>query len=540
MGPTTLKEYWEGLPEQIRELLFLGSKGKNHLNTVIGFCGKALEVDQIQKDKISSLVLDIYLSLLEQYPWDREIVNLIKKNQTIFNQLIPYAQDCLRVFEEKNSQGLDNVNYQNPKELLHHIDPEHVDLSFFEMLERSLRFTSLDLDLIDMLTSKKFPHPYEGLKFRSMVDFMRDRIDGNHLISFFNLELHFTEADYFERLGNIFYILGDRDQTVYNWKKSLELRPWNSNLILQLYDIVKGIDREILKIQGKIAICFYTYNKAEKLGMSLDSLFASEIMDSKIFILLNGCKDNSGEIVKTFQAKYGIDRLKVIALPVNVGAPAARNWLMTVPEVADSDYVVYLDDDIILPKDWLLRLGGAIKNYPEAAVYGCMILDPLSDVSAQGVDWQFYVGSDGNLQGFGISSSHFSLPSSVFTYMRPAGHVTGCCHLFKKFSLKEIGDFDLRFSPSQVDDVDHDIRAWMLNRPVVYNGHLKIKHLNEPSLNPAAIRLANINFYKLSYKYTSDEWRRIYQNYIKTIGNDMFKKICFLSDELKIRVSSAF
>ena len=39
---------------------------------------------------------------------------------------------------------------------------------------------------------------------------------------------------------------------------------------------------------------------------------------------------------------------------------------------------------------------------------------------------------------------------------RPCATVTGCCHLFPTDVLAATGGFDLRFSPTQYDDLDHD------------------------------------------------------------------------------------
>lgn len=42
--------------------------------------------------------------------------------------------------------------------------------------------------------------------------------------------------------------------------------------------------------------------------------------------------------------------MTVINVPVNIGAPAARNWLMKLSDVKACDWAIYLDDDILLPR----------------------------------------------------------------------------------------------------------------------------------------------------------------------------------------------
>jgi hypothetical protein len=54
--------------------------------------------------------------------------------------------------------------------------------------------------------------------------------------------------------------------------------------------------------------------------------------------------------------------------------------------------------------------------------------------------------------------------------------VTGCCHLLTRKSLDAAGGFDLRFSPSQFDDCERDLRAAFAGQGCVYNGHCVVAH----------------------------------------------------------------
>ncbi|GKT31009.1 glycosyltransferase, partial [Aduncisulcus paluster] len=75
-----------------------------------------------------------------------------------------------------------------------------------------------------------------------------------------------------------------------------------------------------------------------------------------------------------------------IDLPVNVGAAAARNWLMKEPQGMESDFAVYLDDDVEVEPDWISRFGAAVEAYPEAGVWGCKVLDYSVPSVMQSVD----------------------------------------------------------------------------------------------------------------------------------------------------------
>lgn len=54
--------------------------------------------------------------------------------------------------------------------------------------------------------------------------------------------------------------------------------------------------------------------------------------------------------------------------------------------------------------------------------------------------------------------------------------MTGCCHLFRTQALEENGGFALHLSPSQYDDVEHDLRLARAGGLAVYQGHLGVRH----------------------------------------------------------------
>ncbi|MFP5258027.1 MAG: glycosyltransferase family 2 protein, partial [Acidobacteriota bacterium] len=54
--------------------------------------------------------------------------------------------------------------------------------------------------------------------------------------------------------------------------------------------------------------------------------------------------------------------------------------------------------------------------------------------------------------------------------------VSGCCHLFRGRALAGPAPFDLRFSPSQFDDLARDLTGFLAGRRAVYAGTLGVAH----------------------------------------------------------------
>ena len=199
--------------------------------------------------------------------------------------------------------------------------------------------------------------------------------------------------------------------------------------------------------------------------------------------------DNTAEILSSWQSRFemalGPDRFTAITLPVNIGAPAARNWLMNLDAVQKHDFICYLDDDILLPPDWLLKFGSAVRQYPDAGVWGCKVVDHVNQSLIQSADSHLSVDPEAipldltrtAPNPFKLTDLHIqSLDTGLFDILRPCASVTGCCHLFRTKKLLESGDFAIHLSPSQYDDLEHDLRLCEAGLFPVYQGHLTIRH----------------------------------------------------------------
>ncbi len=341
--------------------------------------------------------------------------------------------------------------------------------------------------------------------------------------------------------GEALHRMGQRDQALGIWQRILARRPWHTNLLLRLYDAVNDRDRDIRPPSGSVLICLYSYNKADELTATLDSLLDTELGEARIRVLDNGSSDDTLSRLESFRQRLGPERFGVVELPVNVGAAAARNWLMKLPEAAASDYVVYMDDDVRLPADWLGKLGACAEAYPEAGVWGCRVVDEGNPAVLQSVDMALTdpdpsTGDDS--RRFKISDLHHqNLDFGQFSYTRPCASVIGCCHMFRSSRLEEAGGFDLRFSPSQYDDIDHDIRLCLAGWPPAYQGHLLVKHRKHTGKSShrdgGELGNALANMHKLQQKYSDEEIAAVRETVLKVRREDMATKAELLRGELR-------
>ncbi|WP_319468250.1 glycosyltransferase family A protein [uncultured Pseudodesulfovibrio sp.] len=332
-----------------------------------------------------------------------------------------------------------------------------------------------------------------------------------------------------ERLVTAWLRSGKIEKATELLRRCAEVRPWNAGLWLRLYELKTGGASRHTPLSGRTMVLGYSYNKADDLAETLDSLVKSDLGDAHVRILDNGSSDDTPDVIRRFVDRFGSERAEAVTMPVNVGAPAARNWLMNLPEVRKSDFVAYIDDDISLPQDWLLRLGAAVERYPDAGVWGCKVVNHDGPARVQCGEHNL---TPDKQERKDILMSTIMLQDGDFgqaDYIRPCTSVTGCVHLFRPDHLLENGPFDLRFSPTQYDDLERDLRMVLGGGYAVYQGFLSILHKRKTGSVSQAGQLeegnTSANMYKLQTKYTVEEFERMASGMDRVLLDDLMGKM---------------
>lgn len=339
------------------------------------------------------------------------------------------------------------------------------------------------------------------------------------------------------RMGEASYRAGDAGAALATWQAVLPVMPWQVNLLLRCDDVARGRDRPGDIPAGRGAVLLYSWNKADCLPQTLAALAGSDLGDARVIVLDNGSTDGTQAVLAEYHARLG-DRLLVVTLPCNVGAPAARNWLLTLPETRSCDWLVFLDDDAVVPPDWLRLFGAAMTAYPGHGVYGCRVVDHAVPMMLQSVDLHLDRGVPSGEPGgpvpvyerrFSVSDiQHQELDFGAFGYMRPCVSVTGCCHLFRREAIDRCGHFDVRFSPSQYDDLEHDIRHAVAGDLPVYQGHLRVRHMKRSgrAAQADAVHLSSAwaNLYKLQMRYTPEDFDAVRQREHEALLADVLQR----------------
>jgi len=342
-------------------------------------------------------------------------------------------------------------------------------------------------------------------------------------------------------LAQALLAVGDRDGAAAALSRLVAARPLDALAVNRLHTVRQALDTRLAPLSGSVAVLLYTFDNAARLDRTLASLAATDRAfvpagGLRIFVLNNGCRDDTAAVLAAWRDRLGAD-LTVLTVPVNVGAPAGRNWLAAQPDVRAAAFAVYLDDDALVPPDWLGRFGAALARYPRAEVYGCRVRGANAPRFVQSADGHLWpTPRRGALQGRGFTLLRPWLHTpdwGAYGLTRPCATVTGCCHLFPTDVLAATGGFDLRFSPTQYDDLDHDLRLLDRGLVPVCAGELVVVHDKATgattSLGGPGYGSGFANQFKLHHKYDDAALARFADTAYAALARDTAAKARELS-----------
>jgi GT2 family glycosyltransferase len=219
---------------------------------------------------------------------------------------------------------------------------------------------------------------------------------------------------------------------------------------------------------------------------------------------------------------------------------------MALPEVRSAKWAAFLDDDIVLPEDWLLRLLGPVQGRDDIGAVGCRITAAVPPFSLQSADYNMFPTPPAETEPGTLPNRVLlfdncagSLDTGMFTYTRPCLSVSGCCHLVNMRSVEKTGGFDLRYTPSQFDDLDRDLRSNLAGMSALYVGELAIRHIQHSSLakSRTAKQIGQVmgNKLKLDTKYSDEELIRLGQDNRLRLWADLEQKSGYMVDRMGLR-----
>lgn len=124
--------------------------------------------------------------------------------------------------------------------------------------------------------------------------------------------------------------------------------------------------------QTKISIIIATYNRCKDLGVCLDSLFSQAAWDEcgvEVMVADNNSSDGTKGLVRGYTDRFPDKKIRYLF----EGRQGKSFALNSAIKEAEGEIIVFLDDDVILERDWLKNLYQFISSTDFDAACGRII-----------------------------------------------------------------------------------------------------------------------------------------------------------------------
>ena len=224
-----------------------------------------------------------------------------------------------------------------------------------------------------------------------------------------------------------------------------------------------------------IAIC--TKDRAKRLARLLDSLqpviAGSRFRATEVLVIDNASVDSA-----TRDAVAAFDGVRYVFEP-RAGLDFARNAAV---RSASGDLLAFLDDDVVVDRDWLDGLFAAWQGRPEAGGFSGLVLPHRLDTEAQ-VQFELRGGFG---RGFEPRTFH---AASAENPLHPVGSGVigaGCNMAFDRSLLLSLGGFDEALDTGTPlpggGDLDIFYRVLRSGRTIVYEPRYAVYHEHRETL----------------------------------------------------------
>jgi len=232
-----------------------------------------------------------------------------------------------------------------------------------------------------------------------------------------------------------------------------------------------------------------TWNNLEMLQLCLNSISSHSELDHQIIVHVNEGKDGTLEWVRSQGIAYTYS-------PENAGICRALNLAAA---ESNTDYLVYLNDDMYVMPGWDRALLDCIQRFDEnqpAYVSGTLVqssrFSPSNVVADFGADLATF-DEDGLLSAFRAGDLYRDDWN---------GATWPPCCIHRKW-WNAIGGYSEEFSPGFYSDIDFSMKLWSIGcRHFQGTGSSLVYHFGEKTTslvrgpNQAAVRRARIQFLK--------------------------------------------
>ncbi|MCR4663029.1 MAG: glycosyltransferase family 2 protein [Endomicrobiaceae bacterium] len=309
----------------------------------------------------------------------------------------------------------------------------------------------------DIITDYKFIRAFKSLSQDSKIVLVSPQLSNLKLFANREQEVYDVVYQLLEKSSSMeISNCKISDLTIVPSKEEKDLLAKN-NIISKTYDEVLEKDVEFIqKNKYLVSIVMLTYNQLADTKICVESLFkhTTDVNYELIFVDNGSTKDDTISYLDGLKKEH--KNIKTIYNKENLGFACANNQGI---EISEGDYVLLLNNDVILTDGWLSRM----INIAESDSKIGMVVPCTNHASGrQVVTFAGTEEDDDGIQNFAKE-----------TLLKKAGNwisvsrVIGFCMLIKREVLFKVGVLDEMFGPGGYEDYDYCMRIKHENYDIV-------------------------------------------------------------------------
>ncbi|HNT35927.1 MAG TPA: glycosyltransferase family 2 protein, partial [bacterium] len=240
-----------------------------------------------------------------------------------------------------------------------------------------------------------------------------------------------------------------------------------------------------------VYVVVLNYNGAKHIDVCLESLLAQSYPNTNILMVDNASPDGSGEYA---QKKY--PQVESILCKENLGFARGNNLGFDHVLAQGADYVIALNNDVEVDRDWVTRQVEAMQSDPGIGACGSRILsywqrDIVNSLGHEMNQW----GHTWDI-GFGrrFDPNRWGKQQEIVS-------ICGCSFMIRREVLEKVKGFDPKYF-AYYDDVDLSIRIRGLGYRLVYVPDAIVYHKFSASFgheSPRKLALCTVNKWRFMF-----------------------------------------
>ena len=242
--------------------------------------------------------------------------------------------------------------------------------------------------------------------------------------------------------------------------------------------------------QPEVSIIIPTYNQVEYTFNCICSIFYNNNFTNYEIIVAD---DNSPESTELLHACF--ENIVIIRNESNLGFLRNCNNAAT---KAKGKYLVFLNNDTQVQKNWLEELLVVFRNFKEVGLVGSKLLYPDGKLQeAGGIIWQ---------DGSGWNYGNMDNPRKPeYNYLKEADYISGASIMISRELWKETGGFDERFAPAYYEDSDLCFQVRAKGYKVMYQPFSVVVHF-EGVTHGTDVRMGVKQYQVINHKKFTEKW----------------------------------